>query len=148
MYQTLSQIIDNCLASSEQDISVYGDPCGGSISAQTLRDILLGSERVKRALDRICSTKVLRINDGELVTYSLDEQKLMNVLNEKHQHLRQHLSRSYFRSLTPKRQKQALKKGGAGVVKNERRFKKEEPEEEEESKSFFEDGGAVYESMF
>lgn len=87
MYQTLTQILDNCLghlSHTDSDVIQISEPT----SSDSLKDILLSSDRVKKSLKKICSTKSIGVADkGEFLTYCFEEGKLFEVLIEKHRRI-------------------------------------------------------------
>ena len=102
MYQTLQQILDNCLGGAQisvgpSEIEMYNTTSnlyaitdgfyhgsGSTSNSQSLKELLLASERLKRSLGRICTSKNVKLNDSEIITYCFDETKFISLLVVKH----------------------------------------------------------------
>jgi hypothetical protein len=56
---------------------------------------------LKRSLARICTVKSLKLQEAEITTYCFEESKLLSILLNKHQLIKNHLATNYQKSLDP-----------------------------------------------
>lgn len=121
-YQTLTQILDSCITSSDEHMAF-----SSSVHLDRLKEIIMESARVKNALMRICSTKQIDVGSkGDFMTYCFEEAKLIEILVQKHRRIIRMLTDNYMRSMTESKAKVA--NASAGIIKQEKKHpvKKEE----------------------
>lgn len=176
MYQTLHQILDNCLGGgSGSQISIgphdpelfkgganlyaltdeiyHGQTTSASTTTISLRDLLLGSQRLRRSLARICTVKNLKVTDSEITTYCFDEAKLIKILVGKHNRIRRHLAQKYEAARASERQTSSSSGAAAGlIIKQEAKKVKSEggaaQEEVKTSEPIIAQATSAYEHMY
>ncbi|CDW72208.1 UNKNOWN [Stylonychia lemnae] len=166
LYQTLSQILDTIIQTSNMDhdtgdihqiheiINPFApsDPNHTSntqYNPRILKEHLLTSQRLRKSLEKICNTKIIKLDEKEQIqTYLIDEDKLIQHLVMKQKQMKQFLGQRY--AAFHKKQLDGVSKA-EGIIKQEvKRESQLKKEEEQKNSDLYQNtqGMQIYETMY